>query len=92
MVLPVQRVTFRRALIGAAAATTLWEIARHVLVWYFHKLSLVNVVYGSLVGGGIQTIEATPDRNVIPDGVSAPARLDITAVCPLLTAAACKNS
>ena len=48
MVLPVQRVTFRRALIGAAAATALWEIARHVLVWYFQKLSLVNVVYGSL--------------------------------------------
>jgi YihY family inner membrane protein len=48
MVLPVQRVTFRRALIGAVAATGLWEIVRHVLVWYFRKLSLVNVVYGSL--------------------------------------------
>ena len=48
MVLPVQRVTFRRALIGAVAATALWEIVRHVLVWYFQKLSLVNLVYGSL--------------------------------------------
>jgi membrane protein len=48
MVLPVQRVTFRRALVGAVAATALWEIVRHVLVWYFHKLSLVNLVYGSL--------------------------------------------
>ena len=48
MVLPVQRVTFRRALIGAAAATALWEIVRHVLVWYFQKLSLVNLIYGSL--------------------------------------------
>jgi membrane protein len=48
MVLPVQRVTFRRALVGAVAATGLWEIVRHVLVWYFQKLSLVNVVYGSL--------------------------------------------
>jgi YihY family inner membrane protein len=48
MVLPVQRVTFRRALIGAVAATGLWEIVRHVLVWYFQKLSLVNLVYGSL--------------------------------------------
>jgi membrane protein len=48
MVLPVQRVTFRRAAIGAVAATGLWEIVRHVLVWYFEKLSLVSVVYGSL--------------------------------------------
>ena len=48
MVLPVQRVTFRRALIGAVAATGLWEIVRHVLVWYLQKLSLVNLVYGSL--------------------------------------------
>ena len=48
MVLPVQRVTFRRALIGAVAATALWEGVRHVLVWYFRKLSLVSVVYGSL--------------------------------------------
>ena len=48
MVLPVQRVTFRRALAAAVAATGLWEIVRHILVWYFQKLSLVNVVYGSL--------------------------------------------
>jgi YihY family inner membrane protein len=48
MVLPVQRVTFRRAATGAAAATALWEVVRHILVWYFEKLSLVSVVYGSL--------------------------------------------
>jgi len=48
MVMPVQRVTFRRASMGALAATGLWEVVRHVLVWYFEKLSLVNVVYGSL--------------------------------------------
>jgi YihY family inner membrane protein len=48
MVLPARRVTFRRAFIGGVAATMLWEIVRHVLVWYFRTLSLVNVVYGSL--------------------------------------------
>ena len=26
----------------------LWEITRHVLVWYFATLSQVSVVYGSL--------------------------------------------
>ncbi|WP_342748414.1 YhjD/YihY/BrkB family envelope integrity protein [Solemya velesiana gill symbiont] len=25
----------------------LWEITRHVLVWYFSTLSQVNLVYGS---------------------------------------------
>jgi membrane protein len=48
LVLPTRRVTFRRALIGGVAATALWEVVRHVLVWYFQTLSLVNVVYGSL--------------------------------------------
>jgi len=48
MVLPARRVTFRRAFIGGVAATMLWEIVRHILVWYFRTLSLVNVVYGSL--------------------------------------------
>jgi YihY family inner membrane protein len=48
IVLPARRVTFRRAFIGAVAATALWEIVRHVLLWYFRTLSVVNVVYGSL--------------------------------------------
>jgi len=42
------RVTFRRWLLGGVAATGLWEVVRHVLVWYFKRLSVVNVVYGSL--------------------------------------------
>lgn len=33
---------------GCAAGGALWEIVRHVLVWYFQKLSVVNVAYGSL--------------------------------------------
>jgi membrane protein len=48
LVMPVGRVTFRHALIGGLVATFLWEITRHVLVWYFSTLSLVNVIYGSL--------------------------------------------
>ena len=26
----------------------LWEVTRHILLWYFSTLSLVGVVYGSL--------------------------------------------
>jgi YihY family inner membrane protein len=48
LVMPVGRIAFRHALIGGATAAVLWEITRHLLVWYFTKLSLVNLVYGSL--------------------------------------------
>jgi membrane protein len=48
LVMPVGRLSLRHALIGGVTATVLWEITRHLLVWYFSTLSQVNVVYGSL--------------------------------------------
>jgi YihY family inner membrane protein len=48
LVIPVGRPTFRHALVGAITAALLWEVTRHVLVWYFATLSQVSVVYGSL--------------------------------------------
>ncbi|WP_151445513.1 YihY/virulence factor BrkB family protein [Lacisediminimonas profundi] len=48
LVMPVGRLSFSHALIGGVTATVLWEITRHVLVWYFSALSQVSVVYGSL--------------------------------------------
>jgi membrane protein len=48
MVMPVGRLFWRHALIGGATAALLWEVTRHVLVWYFATLSQVNVVYGSM--------------------------------------------
>lgn len=48
LVMPVRRPSWRHALVGAFTATVLWEITRHVLVWYFGTLSQINVVYGSL--------------------------------------------
>jgi uncharacterized BrkB/YihY/UPF0761 family membrane protein len=47
LLMPVAHVTFRHALIGGVTATVLWEIIRHVLVWYYRTLSMVNVIYGS---------------------------------------------
>jgi uncharacterized BrkB/YihY/UPF0761 family membrane protein len=35
-------------IVTLVTAALLWEIARHVLVWYFSTLSKVNVVYGSM--------------------------------------------
>ncbi len=47
LVMPVGRLELRHALIGGVTAVVLWEITRHILVWYFSTLSLVNVVYGT---------------------------------------------
>jgi YihY family inner membrane protein len=48
LVMPVGRLRLHHALIGGVTATVLWEVTRHLLVWYFATLSQVNVVYGSL--------------------------------------------
>jgi membrane protein len=48
LVMPVGRLKLRHALIGAVTAAVLWELTRHVLVWYFATLSQVSLVYGSL--------------------------------------------
>ena len=48
LVMPVVRITFRHALIGGMTATILWEITRRMLVWYYARLSLVNLIYGSI--------------------------------------------
>jgi len=48
LVMPVGRISVRYALAGGITATILWEIIRHVLVWYYSTLSLVNAIYGSL--------------------------------------------
>ena len=47
-VMPVGRLSWRHALIGGVSAAVLWEISRHVLVWYLATLSQVRTVYGSL--------------------------------------------
>jgi YihY family inner membrane protein len=48
LVMPLGRIALRHALIGGLVATLLWEASRHLLVWYFKTLSLVNLIYGSL--------------------------------------------
>jgi membrane protein len=47
LVMPVGRLRLRHALVGGITAALLWEVTRHVLVWYFARLSQMTVVYGS---------------------------------------------
>ncbi len=48
MVMPVGRPSLQHALLGAFAAALLWELSRHLLIWYFSTLSQIGTVYGSL--------------------------------------------
>lgn len=48
LLMPAGHISFRQALIGGTTAGLLWEVVRHLMVWYFSTLSLVNVIYGSL--------------------------------------------
>ncbi len=48
LVMPVGRLSLSHALLGALSAALLWELSRHVLVWYFTTLSQISTVYGSL--------------------------------------------
>lgn len=48
MVMPVGNISLRHAMMGSVCVAVLWEITRHVLVWYFSTLSMVNIIYGSL--------------------------------------------
>ncbi len=47
-IMPVARISFGRALAGGLTAATLWELVRHLLVSYYTKVSIVNVLYGSM--------------------------------------------
>lgn len=47
-IMPVVKVSFRRAIVGGLTATILWEIVRHLLVSYYTNVSIVNVLYGSM--------------------------------------------
>ncbi len=47
-VLPVARISVRRAFVGGLTAAVLWRGVAAFLAWFFTNLSMANVVYGSL--------------------------------------------
>jgi membrane protein len=47
-VLPVVRISLRRALTGGLAAAVLWRLVARFMVYFFTNISMVNVIYGSL--------------------------------------------
>lgn len=59
-IMPVVRVPWRHALAGGLMAAVLWEGVRHLLVGYYARVSMVNVIYGSMASivVGLLTLEA----------------------------------
>lgn len=47
-VMPIVRISPRRAVVGGLVAAILWEATRLVMMYYFLNISFVNVIYGSL--------------------------------------------
>ncbi len=47
-IMPMAKIPLRRALAGGFTAAFLWEITRHLLVAYYTRVSLINVLYGSM--------------------------------------------
>ncbi len=47
-VLPVVKISLRRALLGGLCAAVLWRVVGIGMIYYFSTLSMVNLVYGSL--------------------------------------------
>ncbi|WP_242394812.1 YihY/virulence factor BrkB family protein [Anaeromyxobacter oryzisoli] len=47
-VLPVIKISGRRALVGGLAAAALWRLTALFMVYFFANISTVNVLYGSL--------------------------------------------
>lgn len=60
LVMPVGPPSWRHALIGGVTAALLWEVTRHVLVWYLTSVSHIHMVYGSFTTAiaALLTVEA----------------------------------
>jgi len=48
LAMPVARIRLNHALVGGFTAALLWEVLRHVLIWFLATISKVSIVYGSL--------------------------------------------
>ncbi len=76
VVLPVGHVRFGHALVGGVTATLLWEVARRVLVWYFARLSMVNLIYGSMAAAIVVLLTLEAASVVLLVGAQVIAEID----------------
>ena len=82
LVMPVGRIPLRHALAGGVTATILWEIIRHILVWYYSNISLVNVIYGSLATAVVALLSIEIAVIILLLGAQVIAEFDRAAIEP----------
>ena len=88
LVMPVGRIAFGHALVGGVTATALWEIVRHVLVWYFAHLSMVSIIYGSLATTIVVLLTLETAAIILLVGAQVIAEIDRRRLDPAAGAAA----
>ena len=76
LLMPAAHTTFRYALIGGAAATILWELVRHALIWYYSTLSMVNIIYGSFATAVVALLIAEAAALIVLLGAQVIAELE----------------
>ena len=84
LVMPVGRIALRHAIAGGVTAGLLWEVTRHLLVWYFSTLSLVNVVYGSLASAVVALLSFEAAALILLFGAQVIAELERDRLPPTL--------
>jgi membrane protein len=82
LVMPVGRTSLRYALAGGVTAAVLWEIIRHILVWYYATLSLVNVIYGSLATAVVALLSIEIAVIIVLLGAQVIAEFEISSIEP----------
>jgi len=85
LVLPVGRLRWEHALAGGITATAFWELTRSILVWYLARLSMINVVYGSLATTMIVLLSLELGAIIVLFGAQVIAELERTASGELTT-------
>ena len=80
MVLPVGQIRFGHALAGGVTATALWEVTRHVMAWYFAKLSMVNLIYGTMAAAIVVLLTLEAAAVILLFGGQVIAEIDRTRV------------
>lgn len=82
LVIPVGRTRLSHALIGGFSAAILWEILRHLLVWYLAHLSKVSVVYGSLTTAVVALFSMELAATLLLLGAQVIAEYELLGVSP----------
>ncbi len=82
-VLPVVRISIRRALVGGLTAAVLWRGVARFLVYFFTNVSMANVIYGSLATAVITLLYLEIASIILLVGAQVIAELEASAAAGL---------